>query len=311
MASCFLVVLVFQQLIDSSNQSTNNTRGPRDDILQILIMKAQSLQDAIKAKARDRQKKFEKGEWKEPVVKQHKVTAADMKAGHGVQSPAAVAAPMAYAAAPPMNNAELTAIKNMTAKLLPKVEEMSKEIKQQRSDISALQKENKELKALMQSQAKTSNQETSELKELIRAQASKKAAQAPLTYPMSPMTPSTSAYSSPTASPRKFKPPASMEPHAVEDLLTAQRKDPALRHFMKTKEGLFEPKHLSVREVEGGSLVLFKKKFYIPERLRSKTIQYYKNEYQTESKALEVLRKNCCWPELEKDFYSESKKVVV
>jgi len=275
-------------------------------------MKAQSLQDAIKAKARDRQKKFEKGEWKEPVVKQHKITAADMKAGPRVQSPAAFAAPMAYAAAPPMNNAELTAIKHqMTNKLLPMVEEMSKEIKQQRSDISALQKENKELRALMQSQAKTTNQETSELKELIRAQASKKAPQAPLTYPMSPMTPSTSAYSSPTASPRKFKPPASMEPHAVEDLLTAQRKDPALRQFMKTKEGLFEPKYLSVREVEGGSLVLFKKKFYIPERLRSKTIQYYKNEYQTESKALEVLRKNCCWPELEKDFYSVSKKVVV
>jgi len=299
-------------------------------------MKPQSLQDAIKAQALARAKKVERGEWKEPVVKEHKLTAEDLKASPKVSAPA-TAAPM-YAAVP-MNNAEVTAIKNlMQAKLLPLVEGMSRELKGQNSTISALQHENKEMRERFQQQAnavsnlKQDNnelkemlklqmsaisamqRENKELKELIKEQANNAERAAYSTSdPMTPVAPSKpgvvypmSPYvASPPVSPsKKVKPPASLEPHSPETLLEQQRKDKALRHFMKTKEGLFDTKYMSLRAVDGGNLVMFKKKVYVPEKLRAKTIEYYKNEHDEESKALEVLRKNCCWPDLEKDFFS-------
>ena len=45
-----------------------------------VIMKPQSLQDAIKKKALGKKDRFAKGEWKEPVVKKHQITAEDMAA---------------------------------------------------------------------------------------------------------------------------------------------------------------------------------------------------------------------------------------
>ena len=74
---------------------------------------------------------------------------------------------------------------------------------------------------------------------------------------------------------------------------------------MKTKEGLYESKYMSIREEKGGNLVCFKKKIYIPQALREKTIDFYKSEHSTDSIALAALRKNCCWPDLEKDFFGQ------
>jgi len=302
-------------------------------------MKPQSLQDAIKAQALAKAKKREKGEWKEPVVKQHKVTAEDLKVSPKVQSPAAAAPMYATAAVPPMNNADVTAIKNMMqAKLLPLVEGLSAELKQQKSAVSSLQEENKDLSNSLERQNATINslkQENQELKNMIKEQSAsilsalrednnelkallkdqaKKGERMVLSAapPVTPVTvskPSVTApmspfYSSPPPSPsKKVKPPASLEPHGAEDLLANQRKDKALRHFMKTKEGLFDPKYMSLREVDGGNLVLFKKKIYIPEKLRAETIEYYRSEH-SESEALEKMRKNCCWPDMEKDFFA-------
>lgn len=311
-------------------------------------MKPQSLQDAIKAQALARAKKREKGEWKEPVVKQHKITAEDMsRASPRVQSPAAVtpvyasASPPMYAsaAAPTMNNADVTAIKNlMQAKLLPLVEGLSAELKQQKSAISTLQeesadlsnslerqrstitslkKENQELKEMIKQQSASIlsalREENNELKALLKDQGKK--AEKMVLSSAPPVTPATVSkpsvkvpmspfYSSPPPSPsKKVKPPASLEPHGAEDLLANQRKDTALRHFMKTKEGLFDPKYMSLREVDGGNLVLFKKKIYIPEKLRTKTIEYYRSQH-SESEALEKMRKNWCWPDMEKGFFA-------
>jgi hypothetical protein len=62
-------------------------------------MKPQSLQDAIKAAALKNQTNRQKTGWKEPVVKQHKITAEDLKAAASPK--AALLAPAAYAAPPP------------------------------------------------------------------------------------------------------------------------------------------------------------------------------------------------------------------
>jgi hypothetical protein len=248
------------------------------------------------------------------------------------------ASPIYSAVMPSISNEEVTAIKNlMELKLLPLVENLSQELKIQQSAISSMKEENKDLSNCLERQNHTISslkQENRELKEMIQQQSASllsamradnselKAllkdqtktnetemmsststlitplaqSRPKLSVPMSPY------FSSPLASPsKKAKPPASLEPHAAEDLLASQRKDKALRHFLKTKEGLFDSKYMSLREVPGGNLVLFKKKIYIPEKLRSKTIQYYRDEYSG-GEALEKMRKNCCWPDMETDF---------
>lgn len=295
-------------------------------------MKPQSLQEAIKAQALARAQKRQKGEWKEPIIKQHKVTAEDLVAASR-KGPAATA-PM-IAMANPICNAEVTAISNLiNVKLLPLMEEMSIEtkiLKKDNTEIRELLQKTSvvsnreescdiellkslktqleeanvdicELKALIESHAEKADKEISELKKLIKAQAGNLP-----TAPLSP-SPTTKFYSlpeSPIKSPsKKPKPPSSLEPHSAKDLLEAQRKDKVLRLFMKTKEGLYDPKYMSLREVPNvGNIVMFKRKIYIPEILRAETIAHYKKMHDTDSQALEMMRKNTCWPDLEKDFF--------
>lgn len=221
-------------------------------------MKPQSLQDAIKAQALSKEKARQSGGWKEPVVKQHKVTAEDLvkSPSRRVQSP--VATQSLYALDNPLTiqNTELIDLKKI-------VNEMQKDLKIQKNEIAALQKENIKLRNDLE--ALSSEKEN------------------------------------------KVKIPASMEPHSAKDIEEGQRQDKVLRQFMKTKEGPFDSKHLSIREESGSNIVCFKKKIYIPENLRSKTIRYYKRSHPTDSEALAALRKNCCWLDLEKDFYDPSK----
>ena len=302
-------------------------------------MKPQSLQEAIKAQALAKARRREGGGWKEPVVKQHKITAEEMKACASPEAQTPMnTIPIYTVAASSINNEEVTVIKDlMQMQLLPLVESLSQELKQQKSAISAMQEENKDLSNCLERQNHTISslkQENRELKEMIQQQSASllsalradnnelkallkeqtKKNETELTSssatPITPVAqsrpklsvPMSPYFSSPPASPsKKAKPPASLEPHAAEDLLAAQRKDKALRHFMKTKEGLFDSKYMSLREVSGGNVVLFKKKIYIPEKLRSKTIQYYRAEY-SDSEALEKMRKNCCWPDMETDY---------
>jgi hypothetical protein len=220
-------------------------------------MKPQSLQDAIKAQALRREKARQTGGWKEPVVKQHKVTADDLVKSPSRRVLSPLAAPPIYASMAPsaVNNQEVLEIKKI-------VEAMQKELRLLKDDIVALQKENKEIRKNV---------------EAISAEKE-----------------------------NKVKTPTSLEPHSARDLEESQRDDKTLRLFMKTKEGPFDAKHLSIRNENSWSIVCFKNKIYIPERLRAKTIKHYKTSHPNDSSALAALRKNCCWPDLEKDFYDPS-----
>lgn len=238
-------------------------------------MKPQSLQDAIKAQALRKEKARQTGGWKEPYVKKYEITAEDLaKSPKRVQSPMPV--PPLYASAPPaVNNQELVSLKTI-------VEGMQQELKQQRVDITTLQKENEELRRTLRSRPSIGDS--------AQGSSSSRCMQSP---PSSP------------TSLKKAKPPALLEPHSVEDLAKYQRLDEALRYFMKTKQGLYDSKYLSIREEKGGNLVCFKNKIFIPHKLREKTIRHYKSEHPTDSIALAALRKNCCWPDLEKDFFGQ------
>lgn len=242
-------------------------------------MKPQSLQDAIKANALKKATARQNGGWKEPVVKVHKVTADDMKratpaaamGGGGVPGTAAAGAAMAM---PNSSSYELTAING-------KLSEILQEIRKQGSDIKALREENERLR-----------EEVRQMKESNDASMS---ASASFQYP--------SSMTNSPVSPKKTKPPAALDPHTAADLVEAQRLDKALRQYMKTKEGLYEAKYMSLRPAAGGNIVCFKKRIYVPATLRKKTIDYYKRYNATDSQALEALRKNCIWEDLEKDFY--------
>lgn len=244
-------------------------------------MKPQSLQDAIKANALKKATARQNGGWKEPVVKVHKVTADDLKRA----TPAATAMGSGVGNGIPMaampNNAsyELTAING-------KLSEILQEIRKQGHDIKALKEENERLREEVR-QMRESNNNTS--------------MSASYHFPTSMLT------NSPVASPKKAKPPASLDPHTAVELVEAQRLDKALRQYMKTKEGLYEAKYMSLRPAStptgDHNIVCFKKRIYIPTTLRQKTIDYYKRHNTTDSQALEALRKNCIWPDLEKDFY--------
>jgi hypothetical protein len=230
-------------------------------------MKPQSLQDAIKANALKKAQARQSGGWKEPVVKVHKVTAEDMK--RSTPAAATSSIPAGGAPAPAIPNYELTSINN-------KLSEILQEIRKQGSDIKALREENERLREEVR-QMKESNDATSVA--------------------------TTSYHPSSPVSPKKVKPPASLDPHNPIDLVESQRLDVTLRTYMKTKEGLYDGKYMSLRPAAGGNIVCFKRRIYIPIKLRQKTIQHYKRHNTSESKALEALRKNCIWPDLEKDFY--------
>lgn len=237
-------------------------------------MKPQSLQDAIKAKAAKQQQARQAGGWKEPAVKKYTVTAEDLARSPKRDARTLPSTP-AYFASPvqPAFNNDVMAIKKA-------VEVMQTELKQQRVDITTLRTENKELRDLIRSlQSATTNSNPTSSR-----------AVSPSSDPV-------------ISSPKKAKTPASVEPHSTEDLADAQRLDKAMRHFMRTQEGLYDGKHMSIREEKDGRIICFKNKIYIPLKLRDVTIKHYKNEHPTESVALAALRKNCCWPDLEKDFF--------
>lgn len=224
-------------------------------------MKPQSLQDAIKEQALRKEKARQSGGWKEPVIKQHKVSAEDLVRSPSRMAQSPIAMPPIYSSAvmpTTTNNTEINSIKKI-------IEQMKKDLLIQKNEIAVLRQENvalrNDLNAVMSSEKENS----------------------------------------------KVKVPASLEPHSAKDLEESQRLDKALRNFMKTKEGLFDSKHMSIRDEQGCNIICFRKKIYIPDKLRSKTIQYYKRLHHTDSEALTALRKNCCWLDLEKDFYDPSK----
>lgn len=103
-----------------------------------------------------------------------------------------------------------------------------------------------------------------------------------------------------------------LAPHSAAMLTRHQRTDAVLRHFMRTKEGLFGIESMTIPDIDDCSIFCFHKKAYIPTALRAKTIQYYKTAHQdSEERALNTLKSNCIWPEMEHDFYGFDKDLVV
>lgn len=93
-----------------------------------------------------------------------------------------------------------------------------------------------------------------------------------------------------------------LEPHTAEAIVDSQRQDPVLRHFMKTRTGLYDTKYMRIQTVHGCfQIVCFKKRVYMPALLRLSTISYYQKTYR--QGGLERLKKNFIWPTLEDEFH--------
>ena len=82
-----------------------------------------------------------------------------------------------------------------------------------------------------------------------------------------------------------------MEPHGVERLYEAQRRDDLIKEFIQERTGPYTEAESKIKTIEGRNLVFFRKKIYIPKKLRKDTIHHYCNEYATNEEALEALRR--------------------
>ena len=66
-------------------------------------------------------------------------------------------------------------------------------------------------------------------------------------------------------------------------------------------------KNMSVMDIDGNKLVYFKKKVYIPVKLRRKTVKFYCESYPDDAHS--TLRKNCIWPERDEDVDNHLKRI--
>lgn len=62
---------------------------------------------------------------------------------------------------------------------------------------------------------------------------------------------------------------------------------------------MYPKSKMSVESVGDTSLVFFKSRVYIPEKLREKTLKWYFDSYGSNAKA--KLSIHCIWPDQEKD----------
>lgn len=74
--------------------------------------------------------------------------------------------------------------------------------------------------------------------------------------------------------------------------------------MMKPSDDFYPKKQMSVETVEGTKVVLFKKKLYIPEKLRQKTMSWYFDNYPDASAKLAA---HCTWPTQDKDVSEYAK----
>lgn len=368
-------------------------------------MKPQFLQDAIKANAMKKIQNREKGEWKEPVVKCHKMTAEEFKAAKQLEKPRSFMAPGALPAAcssgpDPQtmklmetlqsemkllrtengtlkqdiakSNEEISALWNdinycseenrkvrqefaklneeykasMTAfrTKLASVEQqqsptrsvqrqssdnsttklagfeasmnmMKSEIKKLRSDMLkmkedmvSLQKENKNLKEEVKYRELSSNTSSAIANKTITSPKKKNTDDV-----KKDSTPTISKATTVTATKNDADKKKStdkttddkvdihIEPFTPEKLQYHQRKDDVFQKYIKTKEGLYPMKKMSIHDVGSSTIVCFKNRVYIPEKLREKTIQHYQKAYST-SMYQDKIQEYCIWPNMERDI---------
>jgi len=95
-----------------------------------------------------------------------------------------------------------------------------------------------------------------------------------------------------------------LKPHAVDTLAEAQRKDKALKEFLKSNgvAGLpFAYSSLSIQDMDDTTtgttrhIVLFSKRVYIPAKLRTQTLTYLLEHHPYDAQT--VLEQRCIWPD--------------
>jgi len=241
-------------------------------------MKPQELQDAIKAAALKKKAKVEKGEWKEPIEKRHRITREEFAKAKKLQVPQGTSS-MALTAAP-MNMDLVHKLERERQEWRKEKDGLLEEMKLHRSEMDELRKEMTKLREDMQElRVKNSHLQQGATRELS-ASPKKQLEASPLE--------------------KEEEEPLSPKPHTAESLYEFQRKDKALRDFMKTQKGLFPAGHMDIKEIAGKKIVCFKNRIYVPLKLRDKTLAYYFDTYPKDPKR--AMMKQCVWPELEKDF---------
>jgi hypothetical protein len=209
--------------------------------------------------------------------------------------------------------------KNMLSSIKSELQSVRESLKTLSEDQKVLKEEMKQAKAPVDWKGQESEQQSWESPAPVPVSARRASAKAaaylecvsPRKEPMSPTKEAKKGLGGlmkqlnsldPPSSPRKGKQKTlpSIAPHDASELFELQRKDKALKVYLKTREGLYDEKHLSVDIINGQDIICFKNRAYIPAVLRAKTIQYYQQNIPVVP--MTALRKNCIWPEMETDY---------
>lgn len=234
-------------------------------------MKPQALQDAIKLKAsKGMTNRNRGGSFKDPYVKKYKITAEDI-AAEKARSGRGGMAPMGTYNGPPIPLGGGGGGGAAAAEALKKVEQMRAEFIKDRDSIlkemKQLREEMKSHKAEMDKMQK----ENQKLKEQLKNGKS---------APAQP----------------------SLEPHTPADFFAVQRKDKELREYMTKQVGLYPAKVMGVEIYDEKKMITFKKKLYLPAKLRKKTMEHYKSTKGSDWRA--AIKKNFIWLEIDEDVSS-------
>ena len=98
---------------------------------------------------------------------------------------------------------------------------------------------------------------------------------------------------------RKKKKKVSLKPHKSDEIYNEQRKDKQLRRLMTKGKS----SNLEVRMTKGKNLVFISDRVYVPESLRTKTMEYYFKKYKKQTPIIH-LEKNFYWADMETDMRS-------
>lgn len=108
--------------------------------------------------------------------------------------------------------------------------------------------------------------------------------------------------------PTSPKKKTTMEPLTAAKIARWQGKDKILRDFLKEDNPtslqttqLFPKKLMSIKEIDGHMIVHFKKRIYVPPKLREKTTKWFLDNH-SKNLALLEMSNNFIWPKMEHDL---------
>lgn len=279
-------------------------------------MKPQALQDAIKAAAAKKKERIANQGWKEPEVKKLQISKDEYQQIKSKAQPVPVISNPVSTTGSSSNSTDISQlIVKERQEWKRDMMVLLKEVKESREEIGQLRKELRSTTAASNNANSTNGKlaSSAKLEEIVENLTSKvedmgheiemlrrenEKLRGEVSARFEEIRENQQDIRSSGITKKKFEP--SLEPHGVEKLYEHQRRDELLREFITNQSGPYDVKESKVKTIDDKNLVFFRKRIYIPKRLRRDTVKYYCTQFPGDSK--DELARNCIWPELDEDF---------